>query len=403
MSAAAPWRSRIVGSGSEDPGQLLANPRNWRRHPTEQRAALRGSLDTVGWVAQVIVNTTTGHLIDGHARVEEALTRGEPTVPVLYVELSEQEEALVLATLDPIAAMAVAEQSVLDELLASLSVDDAGLAALLADLAGDLPKAGLTDPDEAPDLPQEPYVKTGELWILGDHRLLVGDATKAGDVARLMAGETAEAMWTDPPYGVGYVGKTRRALTIANDDERWSGRLRRSGSHRSSGTLCPLLRRRAGRTPPARLPPRDPGGRLASPPGAGLGQEQHRSGPLRLPLRPRADPVRLHPGPGRPGRGAHAGTRWYGDNSASSVLAYDKPSRNLEHPTMKPVGLVSECLANSTRCGDLVYEPFAGSGSTLIAAEQLGRRCYGIEIDPAYAQVTIERWQAFTGMEPHRG
>ena len=109
------------------------------------------------------------------------------------------------------------------------------------------------------------------------------------------------------------------------------------------------------------------------------------------------------PGPGRPGRGAHAGTRWYGDNSASSVLAYDKPSRNLEHPTMKPVGLVSECLVNSTRSGDLVYEPFAGSGSTLIAAEQLGRRCYGIEIDPAYAQVTIERWQAFTGMEPHRG
>ncbi len=403
MSAAAPWRSRIVGSGSEDPGQLLANPRNWRRHPTEQRAALRGSLDTVGWVAQVIVNTTTGHLIDGHARVEEALTRGEPTVPVLYVELSEQEEALVLATLDPIAAMAVAEQSVLDELLASLSVDDAGLAALLADLAGDLPKAGLTDPDEAPDLPQEPYVKTGELWILGDHRLLVGDATKAGDVARLMAGETAEAMWTDPPYGVGYVGKTKRALTIANDDE--GGPAVFAGAAR----IAPLA-------PCARFYVAVPAGPhqldfLLAIREVGWRLHQELVWVKNSIVLGHSDYHYAHepilygytPGPGRPGRGAHAGTRWYGDNSASSVLAYDKPSRNLEHPTMKPVGLVSECLVNSTRSGDLVYEPFAGSGSTLIAAEQLGRRCYGIEIDPAYAQVTIERWQAFTGMEPHRG
>ena len=96
-------------------------------------------------------------------------------------------------------------------------MDDAGLAALLADLAGELPKAGLTDPDEAPDLPDEPYVKAGELWVLGDHRLLCGDATKAEDVERLMDGQVAEAMWTDPPYGVGYVGKGKRALTIAND------------------------------------------------------------------------------------------------------------------------------------------------------------------------------------------
>lgn len=109
------------------------------------------------------------------------------------------------------------------------------------------------------------------------------------------------------------------------------------------------------------------------------------------------------PGPGRPGRGAHEGSRWYGDNSASSVLAFDKPARSERHPTMKPVGLIEECLANSTKSGDLVYEPFAGSGSTLIAAERLGRRCYGIEIDPAYAQVTIERWQAFSGLEAHRG
>jgi DNA modification methylase len=400
----SPWRSRIVGSGSEDPTQLLANPRNWRTHPLAQREALRGSLDTVGWVAQIMVNTTTGHVIDGHARVEEAISRGEPSVPVLYVELTEQEEELVLASFDPLGAMAEADREALDALLADLAVDDAGLAALLADLAGDLPKAGLTDPDEAPDLPSEPYVKPGELWVLGNHRLLVGDSTKAEDVERLMAGELAEAMWTDPPYGVGYVSKGKNPLRIAND----------------TASQGPAVFAAA-----CRIAPLAPCGRFyAAVP----------AGPLQVEflLAIRDVGWRLHqelvwvknslvlghsdyhyahepilygytPGPGRPGRGAHEGSRWYGDNSASSVLQYDKPARSDGHPTMKPVGLIEECLTNSTKAGDLVYEPFAGSGSTLIAAEQLGRRCYAIEIDPAYAQVTIERWAAFSGSEPRRG
>jgi len=109
------------------------------------------------------------------------------------------------------------------------------------------------------------------------------------------------------------------------------------------------------------------------------------------------------PGAGRPGRGHHEGTRWYGDNAQSSVLEYPKPTANREHPTQKPVGLVEQCLANSTAPGDLVYEPFAGSGSTFIAAETLGRRCSGMEIEPRYAQVIIERWQAFTGQTAVRG
>ena len=253
---------------------------------------------------------------------------------MLYVELTEQEEELVLASFDPIGAMAEADRAALDALLAELSVDDAGLAALLADLAGDLPKAGLTDPDEAPELPAEPYVKPGELWLLGDHRLLCGDSTKAEDVARLMEGEGAEAMWTDPPYGVGYVGKSRRALTIANDSAvGGTGGLRRRLPAGSSGTLCPLLCRGPGRSAPGRLPDRDPRGGLATPPGAGLGQEHHRSRPLRLSLRPRADPVWLHPRSGKTrDEAAHEGSRWYGDNSASSVLQYDKPARKRAPP-----------------------------------------------------------------------
>ena len=130
----SPWRNRIVGSGEEAPDQLVANPANWRTHPGPQRDALRGSLSEVGWVQQVMVNQRTGFVVDGHARVEEALSRNEPTVPVLYVDLSPDDEAVILATLDPIGAMATRDDARLQELLDGLVVDDAGLAALLSGL-----------------------------------------------------------------------------------------------------------------------------------------------------------------------------------------------------------------------------------------------------------------------------
>jgi hypothetical protein len=107
-------------------------------------------------------------VVDGHARVALALSRGEATVPVLYVDLAPDEEALVLATLDPIGAMAGRDDERLRTLLADITVDDAGLLALLGDLAGIDPKAGLTDPDDVPEPPEEPYVKPGELFVLGE-------------------------------------------------------------------------------------------------------------------------------------------------------------------------------------------------------------------------------------------
>jgi site-specific DNA-methyltransferase (adenine-specific) len=109
------------------------------------------------------------------------------------------------------------------------------------------------------------------------------------------------------------------------------------------------------------------------------------------------------PGPGRPGRGKHEGTHWYGGNAEVSVLEFARPKRSEEHPTMKPVDLVAYCIGNSSQRGESVYDPFAGSGSTIIAAEQLGRRCLAMEIDPVYAQVAKERWEAFTGREAVRG
>jgi hypothetical protein len=196
------WRNRIVGSGEEAPDQLLANPANWRIHPKAQQDALAGALDAFGWVGQVLVNRNTGFVVDGHARIALALSRGEPSVPVLYVDLSPEEEALVLATLDPIGAMAGRDEEKLRALLAEVTVDDAGLLALLGDLGGGEPKAGLTDPDEVPEPPAEPYVQLGELWRLGAHLILCGDATNPDDVARLLDGAAPTLLATDPPYGV---------------------------------------------------------------------------------------------------------------------------------------------------------------------------------------------------------
>lgn len=127
-------RSRIVGHGEEAPDQLLANPANWRIHPKAQQDAMKGILDQVGWVQSVIVNKRTGHLVDGHLRVSLALREDLPTVPVAYVDLSPEEEALVLATLDPLAALAVTDKEKLAELLAEVSTDSAELTAVLSNL-----------------------------------------------------------------------------------------------------------------------------------------------------------------------------------------------------------------------------------------------------------------------------
>ena len=164
-----------------------------RESPDDDEYARRcgpaGALSEVGWVAQVLVNRTTGHVVDGHLRVELAISRGEPSVPVVYVELSEEEERLVLASLDPLAAMATAEKDALAALLAGLETGDAALAAMLADLADQhgIRRPIQGDPDELGPVPDatDVYVKAGDLWILGEHRLLCGDATNADDVTRL--------------------------------------------------------------------------------------------------------------------------------------------------------------------------------------------------------------------------
>jgi hypothetical protein len=140
MAKNEPWRNRIVGTDNVDPEDLLASPFNWRTHPPAQRNVLRGSLNEVGWVASILVNQRTGFVVDGHARIEEALSRHEKTVPVTYVDLSPEEEKIVLASFDPISAMAETNAENYQELVAELHAQDAEMEAWLRAQEGTFPK-----------------------------------------------------------------------------------------------------------------------------------------------------------------------------------------------------------------------------------------------------------------------
>ncbi len=437
------WRNRITGSGEEAPDQLLANPANWRIHPKAQQDAVAGALDAVGWVQQVLVNRNTGFVVDGHARIALALSRAEPSVPVLYVDLSPEEEALVLATLDPIGAMAGRDEEKLRALLAEVTVDDAGLLALLGDLGGGEPKAGLTDPDEVPEPPAEPYVLLGELWRLGDHQILCGDATNPDDVARLLDGAAPTLLATDPPYGV-QLDQTWR-------DGVYNGpRKRVKGWGVVAGAEKPYMMREVV-------------GDDATPAGSGARARtagyRHTSisGDVRadwseaFALVPSLQVgyvwyASAHTGEVLAGllaigfefaqqiiwdKGLFSiGRSWYhwnhepcfvirkpgvsnlfiGEHDQATIWRAPSPKRigsgskerKEDHPTQKPVLLSEIPIRNHLRPGEAVYEPFSGSGTTLIAAETLGRRCYAMEIDPKYVQVAIERWQNFTGRTAER-
>jgi len=441
--AATPWRSRIVGSGEEPPDQLLANPRNWRTHPGAQRDALRGSLSEVGWVQQVLVNRTTGHVVDGHARIEEAISAGAPTVPVLYVELTEEEERLVLATFDPIGAMAQADSVRLDELLAELNANDPGLQALLDSLGTREPKVGLTDPDDVPPL-AETTIKAGDLFSLGEHRLLCGNATSPQDVARLLNGAEPTLLATDPPYGV--------ALDPTWRDGVYNGldRSAPGGMHVKQLAERPyMMGNGAGGQPDAEDATRAPGGahgRTAGHRNTTISGDTRADWSEAFALVPSLQvgyvwhagvhAAEVAEGLVRIGfeivsqiiwdKGLFAmGRSWYHwghepawavrrpgvpnlfvgtDHTQSTIWRAPSPKMLMggskedkyDHPAQKPAILYEIPIAN--HIGD-VYDPFLGSGTTIIAAERLGRRCFAMEIDPRYVAVAIKRWEDFTGQQ----
>jgi DNA modification methylase len=351
--------------------------------------------------ARPLLALPDGTVIAGNQRLRAALELGWETIPVIMIDLDPERARLwALRDNNPYGDW---DEPALAALLDELAAGGVELA-LTGFAERDINRilAGLTapaDPDAAPPLPQtEPNSEPGVVYELGAHRLLCGDSRDPDLLALLLAEGSAQVLWTDPPYGVGYIGKTSQALTIRNDNER-AGSVLEAALQAADRFLAPSARfyiaSPAGPEGTAfRLALKQVGWRL----------HQTLAWVKNAPVLGHCDHHFVHeevlygwkPGPGRPGRGRHRGSRWYGDNSQTSVFFVDRPARSEEHPTMKPVELISRQLANSSRHGDAVLALFAGSGSTLIACEQLGRRCYAVELDPRYCDVIRTRYEEYS-------
>ncbi len=394
---------------------LTPDPRNARTHSERNLSLIEAALREVG-AARSVVLGEHGTIVAGNATVTGAAKAGITRVRVVEADGTElvavrrsglsPEQKRRLALLDNRAAE-LADWDV--EILASL-VEDTDLSGLwepdeLADLLAAVeapPPDLLGDAEDAPPLSDVPVIQPGDLWHLGQHRLLCGDAMKQADVARLMAGERASCLWTDPPYGVDYVGKTEQAMTLANDDAAGLEGLLRAAFANAQEVLV------AGAAFYVAHPPGPLSlvfGQVVTELGwrlrqtlvwvkdvFALGHADHHY---------RHEPILFGylPGGGRRGRGS-AG--WYGDAAQDSVFALPRPRASRDHPTSKPVALVAAMLGNSTRPKDLVLDPFGGSGSTLVACEELGRSCRMLELAPAYCDVVVQRWEDLTGQTATR-
>ncbi len=348
-----------------------------------------------------------GAIYAGNMRFRAAQALGMETIPALVEDVSDRlarERAL-----RDNAQWGEWEEDELASLLARLGsegsdldivgFDERDLQRLLDSI--ECPPA-LGDPDDLPALPDEPETRAGDLWLLGPHRLLCGDATSAGDVATVMADEQVVCLWTDPPYGVEYEGGTKRKLTLRNDSAEGLSRLNED----SFAALDAVLASGAA------VYVAHPAGALSVTFGSRFLAQGWRLHQTLVWVKDslvighsdyhyRHEPVLFgyKGAQGRRGRGAGG---WYGGNDCSSVFEVPRPKASPDHPTSKPVALVEAMVTNSSRSGGVVLDGFLGSGSTLIACERAGRRCFRLEIDPRYVDVAVRRWEAYTGRKAER-
>jgi DNA modification methylase len=394
-------RDRILELRRVPATDLIPNPKNWRRHPPKQRRAMKAALGEIGYADALLARVDENGnliLIDGHLRA--GLTP-EDRVPVLILDVSEKEAEKVLATLDPLTGMAEIDSKEWLALLSGIESDLPDFADLLSDLSS---QAGLyrgfTDENAIPDPPEEPITQTGDLFILGKHLLLCGDATNPIDVQRLFDGRVPNLMTSDPPYGVEY-------------NPTWRNEAARSGTigfaARREGKVA--NDNRVNWSPAFRLFP----GTIIYLWYASLfgNQVQESLETCGFQLRSQI----IWPKSGFAISRGHYhwqheccfyavrnGSRanWCGDRSQTTlwtVATGPEDADKNEHGTQKPVELMRKPMFNHTKSGDLVYDGFIGSGTTLIAAETCGRICLGIEIEPRYVDVSIRRWQNFTGQK----
>jgi len=425
----AEWRDRTVAQAHVAPSELVKHPQNWRAHPQHQQAAMVGVLEDIGWIQDVIVNQRTGFLIDGHLRVALALKRKESTVPVKYVDLSEAEELEALATFDPITALATAEQATLKAVLEQVQSDEAGVQALLASLAeqegivlAGLDEEPLEDPgpaiDRAEELREQWGVELGQVWELGEHRVVCGDCRNKKVVNAVMSGEQACLGVTSPPYSIRkeyekdvsfaeHLALLRSvadsALSIIAPGKFWFVNFDEISAQSHAGSLTGSSRQ------------------CIYPISMNYWEICHIERKMDLyaqriwykPFRMLSQPFwTYHTSIPHHQEWEHIWTWRLPGGSVDEVYDWDiscraiwdtrEESTNPDTPHMAafPVGIPERAIKAHSAKLDIVWDPFLGSGTTLIACERLHRKCRGIEIAPGYVAVTLQRWAEMTGKTP---
>ncbi len=377
---------------------LTPYARNARTHSEAQVGQIAASIKEFGFNNPVLIDET-GSIIAGHGRVLAAQKLALKEVPCIRLShLSPtQRKAYILAD-NKLALNAGWDEAMLSLELAELKDADFDLALIgfdemeLEKLTAAPTNEGLTDPDEVPEAPEEPVTKLGDIWQLGNHRLMCGDSTNDEDVKKLSNGSMFNLWLTDPPYNVAYEGKTKQSLQIQNDkmnDNDFVDFIKKaviSAIKRLIPGACfyvwhanntSFLFQKA----------------LIE---SGLNIRQHIIWVKNSLVMGRQDYHYKHE-PCLYGWKDGAAHNWYNDKKQTSLIEFDRPSRNGEHPTMKPVALFEYQMLNNTKEGDIVLDSFGGSGTTMIAAEKNGRIAYLMELDPKYCDVIIKRWEDFTG------
>jgi site-specific DNA-methyltransferase (adenine-specific) len=381
---------------------LLPYARNSRTHSEEQVYQIAQSIREFGFTNPVLVDAAN-NIVAGHGRVMAAKQLGLVDVPTINVGwMTEQQRRAYVIADNQLALNAGWDDSVLAQEVAwlqdqnfntsLLGFDTDFLDGLLAEEAatGD----GLTDQDDAPAVQATPITRLGDVWVMGKHRLLCGDSTSLSAVNTLTLGGGIDMLLTDPPYNVAYEGKTADALTIQNDsmsDASFRKFLRdafaAADSVMKAGAVFYIWH--------AGLESFNFQSACGD---VGWKVRQYLIWNKNVMVMGRQDYHWRHE-PCLYGWKEGAGHLWASDRKQTTVLNFDRPSRNLEHPTMKPVALFEYQLLNNTKGGDLCLDLFGGSGTTLIACEKNGRYARIMELDPKYCDVIVRRWQAFTGKQ----
>ena len=361
---------------------------NAKKHPKKQVAQIAASIKEFG-MNQPIVVDKQGVIIVGHGRYEALQLLGWDMKPewILTVDLTEEQAKAYRLADNKLNESEWDMKLVIEELK--------GLSAEMLDLTGfdkDLILEADEKDDEVPDVPEEPQSKLGDLYQLGTHRVLCGDSTKVEDVERLMDSRKADLYLTDPPYNVAYEGKTKDALKIENDsmsDEEFVQFL--TGAFFAADTVM-----KAGASFYIWHADMQSSGFNKATANVGWHWAQKLIWVKNTLVMGRQDYHWKHE-PCLYGWKKGASHLWNSDRTQTTVLQFNRPTRNTQHPTMKPVDLLSYQVVNNTKGEDIILDTFLGSGSTLIASQKTGRICYGMELDPKYVDVIVQRYVDYTG------